>query len=515
MAERERGHWAEELAGRVLAEKKPPYVVGSGITTSGPTHLGTLCEFLFPSAVHAFLSRTHPAEFVFVADILDAFDSVPAALAEHAGELEGELGKPLAAVPDPLACHSSLGEHFLADAQAAMDAFGVRPEVLRADELYAKGRYDPYAITFLNRLEETKRIVAETSLKGVLPDWWSPLMPICKGCGRVATTRVTGFSVKGGDAEYSYACDRHDVKYARGCGRAGTARISEHAYKLTWRLDWPARQDFLGVSCEGAGVDHMTRGGSWDTARAVHERIFGKAPPVAYKFGFILFKGKKYSKSKGTGMGVAELLSLVPPELVKYALYRPDLEENIDFDPSGYNLMRLYDEFAAAARLVGRQGLSRADRKRAIAFSLSTDRLRWRAGFADALLYYQLYGDWAKVGAALGDEQGVKYLSKYIAKWVEEGYAPDEYAFSFSPTKPENRKAALAFAAALADGMSALDVHNLVFRVAAELGLKPDALFKILYRALIAKERGPRFGKLVEAIGVAKVKRTLLGLCGE
>lgn len=499
----------------MLAEKKPPYVIGSGITTSGPTHLGTLCEFLFPSAVHAFLSRTHPAEFVFVADILDAFDSVPAVLAERARELEEELGKPLASVPDVLACHASLGEHFLADAQAAMDAFGVRPEILRADELYAKGKYDPYAILFLNRLEETRRIVAETSLKRALPEWWSPLMPICKQCGRVATTRVTSFSVKGEDAEYAYVCDRPDVKYTRGCGYAGSASISEHAYKLVWRLDWPARQDFLGISCEGAGVDHMTRGGSWDTARAVHERIFGKAPPIAFKFGFILFKGKKYSKSKGTGMGVAELLALVPPELIKYALYRPDLAENIDFDPSGYNLMRLYDEFAAASQLIGKSGLSRADRKRAIAFSLSTDKLRWRVGFADALLYYQLYRDWEKVGAALGDEQGVKYLSKYIVRWVEGGYAPEEYVFSFTPTKPENRKAVRAFASALSEGMSALDVHNLVFRVAAELGLKPEAMFRMLYRALIAKERGPRFGKLVEAIGVAKVKRTLLELCGE
>jgi len=508
-------HWAEALARRVVSEKKPPYVIGSGITTSGPTHLGTLCEFLFPSALHTFLSRTHPARFVFVADIMDAFDSVPAALSSHARELGEELGKPLAAVRDADGCHASLGEHFLADACSAMDAFGVHPEVLRADALYAQGKYDPYAILFLSRLDEVRGIVGESSLKGELPDWWNPIMPVCSRCGRVATTRVTAFAIKGGDASYSYTCDRADVKYAVGCGHTGSARISEHAYKLVWRLDWPSRQDFLGVSCEGAGVDHMTRGGSWDTARAIHEKLFGKSPPVAYKFGFILFKGKKYSKSKGTGMGVRELISLVPPELVKYALYKPDLEENIDFDPGGHKLLRLYEEFAEAAALVGREGLSRAERKRAIAFSLSADRLRWRVGFADALLYYQLYMDWEKVGELLKDREGVKYLSPYIAKWVEEGYAPDEYAFSFSPTRPDNRKAVLAFAHALEDGMGALEVHNLVFRVAGELGMKPGELFKILYRTLIAKEMGPKFGKLVEAIGVGKVKRTLLELCGE
>ena len=34
----------------------------------------------------------------------------------------------------------------------------------------------------------------------------------------------------------------------------------------------------------------------------------------------------------------------------------------------------------------------------AIAFGLSADRLNWKVPFLDVLLYYQIYGDWDKVG---------------------------------------------------------------------------------------------------------------------
>ncbi len=514
----EYGHWAEQLAERIVAEKKEPFVVASGITTSGPTHLGTLCEFMFPGAVYDFLKREHEAEFVFVADIMDAFDSVPSVWEKHAGKLNPHLGKPLAHVPDPEGCHSSFGEHFLADAVKTMDAFGVKPQILRANELYAQGKYDSYAVLFFKRLEEVKQIVFESSLKQELPKFWSPIMPICEKCGKIATTQVASFEIVGEgrneDVHYSYSCDKN-AKYVSGCGHSGSSKISGHKYKITWRLDWPSRQDFLNVAAEGGGVDHFTRGGSWDTAKEVHSKIFGKSGPVPFKFGFILFQGKKYSKSKGIGMGVADLLRLLPPELIKFALLRPDIQENIDFNPEPVNLLRLFEEFAEASKLNVSEKLSRADRKRAIAFSLSTDKIKWKAQFSDVLLYKQLYG-WSKAGELANDADGVNYLRAYIEAWLKEGRVPDDYAFSFTPTKPkteEDKKHVLAFANALNAQMKAIDVHNLVFSVAEGEGMPASELFKILYGSLINKQKGPKMGKLVEAIGVEKTRQTLSKLC--
>ena len=498
-------HWAEQLAHRIVEEKKEPFVIASGITTSGPTHLGTLCEFLFPGAVYDFLSREHDTRFVFIADIMDAFDSVPKSMEIHSKELSPHLGKPLAHVPDPEGCHSSLGKHFLADVKHAMDEFDSHPEILKATDLYAQGKFDSYARFFFKNFERTRDILFVTSLKREMPEDWSPVMPVCGGCGKIATTVVTKFDEDG----YEYECSRN-VGYTKGCGFKGKNKIADHKYKITWRLDWPSRQDFLQVSAEGGGVDHFTKGGSWDTAKAVHEQLFGKPGPIGFKFGFILFKGKKYSKSKGAGMGVSDLLKLVPPELLKYALLRPDIQENIDFNPSSFNLLRLFEEFSEASLINVGSKVSRADRKKAIAFSLSTRKMRWRASFADVLLYYQLYRDWDKVGELLKDLEGVKFLKPFAGEWLESGFVPEEYSFEFSPRKPsQNEAAVLEFAGRLKTEMDAVQVHNLVFEVAKDDGLKPGELFSSLYDALIGKSRGPKIGRLVVAVGVEKVKRAL------
>ena len=472
-------------------------------------HLGPLCEFLYPAAICEILSKAHKASFSFIADDMDAFDRVPASVAEHAKALELHLGKPLCRVPDPEGCCKSLGEHFLKDAEEAMEKFEAKPEVLRASGLYAEGKYDKYALLFFERLEEVKRAVYESSLRNELPGWWSPIMPICEKCGRISTARVISFDFADGGV-YEYACDR-DVKYARGCGFVGRGRIKEHEYKITWRLDWPARQDLLHVSVEGGGMDHFTRGGSRDTAVAIHKKIFGNEPPVGYKFGFVLLKGKKYSKSRGEGMGIADLGGLIPPEVIKYALLRPDVQENKDIDTSGEAMLRLCEDYLAASRLKLGPELSRAERKRAVAFGLSTKKQKFTM-FSEILLFYQLYRDWKKV-ADLSDRKSAEYLRQYIENWVRLQFLPEEYAFEYAPGAMKgNAELVHAFAERLEPKMNALDVHNLVFDVARGRGTKPEELFKDIYETLINKPKGPKLGKLVEALGVAKVKNTLLEL---
>ena len=506
-------HWSEILADRVIADKKPPFVVSSGITTSGPTHLGTLCEFLFPSAiVEELKEKGHGAEFYFIADIFDAFDSVPLSMAKHEKQLAPHLGKPLTDVPDPEGCHASFGEHFLSETMSIMEKFGVRPKIIRINEVYKEGKWDNYAMDFLERGDEAKRIVAESSLKKIEDmDDWSPIMPVCGNCGKIATTRVTAH----GRDWYEYSCDR-DVKYTKGCGFKGKNKISDHKYKITWRLHWPTWHDYFKTSCEGAGMDHHTRGGSWDTAVEIFRQFFKREPPVGYKYGFVLLQGKKYSKSKGIGMGVTDLLQLMPPELIKYALLRPDLQENKDIDPTGAKLMALYEDFQSVAKAAaqGHGELSRADHKKLIAFKLAAgEKINWRAPFADVLMCYQLYRDWKKVGEAVKDPEGAAYLAPFIEKWVEKDFAPDEYAFSFKPSKVEaGRDAIRTFAGKLKEGMPAVEIHNLVFEAAKGQGMQPAELFKLLYNALISKDRGPKMGKLIEAIGANKVRETLLAM---
>ena len=85
---------------------------------------------------------------------------------------------------------------------------------------------------------------------------------------------------------------------------------------------------------------------------------------------------------------------------------------------------------------------------------------------------------------------------------------PEEYAFSYNPSKAEG--AVAEFLGRLKENQDALAIHNAVFEFARERGIEPKALFAEIYKTLLGKERGPRLGKLIVAIGVERVKKDCL-----
>ncbi len=504
-AEMKDKHWSDILAERVTEKEKGRYSITGGATVSGKPHLGTVCEILYPAIIgKAIEERGAKAAFHFIADTLDAFDAVPIDIERFREELEPQLGKPLAHVTDPFKCHDSYGEHYLQELMALSAAMELELTLVRSTELYEQGLFDPYTKRYLADEDRIKRILADSSFKDLdsLKEW-SVIMPICEKCGKIATTRVTWHS----DTEYEYACDR-DVKYVKGCGYTGKASIYDHKYKLQWRIHWPTWQAYFDSDIEGSGVDHMTRGGSADTAIAIHKEFLNREPPVLYKYGFIMFHGKKYSKSKGIGIGAEELFGLVPAQLAKYILAVPSLEQDKDIDPTGDHLVKLYEEVERLSTLEKPE--NRADEKKLITFRRTIGHLRWKARFLDVLLNYQIYKDWKRVGSMLGDEEGVAYLAPFITKWLEEEYEPERYNFTIKQGKITGfGDAVKAFTSSLEDGMDELAIHNLVYGVAKEKDVKASDLFKQLYLATICKEDGPRLGKLFASIGVAKVRDML------
>lgn len=504
-------HWSEQLSQEIMASRKEPYVISGGLTTSGPTHLGTICELLFPQGIMDQLKFSgKEAKYIFVADIYDAFDAVPSVFEQYKSQLEPHLGKPLTDVPDPTGTTASFGDHFLEDAKLAAGRFSIKPEFVRATDLYKSGAMDKYAILFLKEEAKVRELVARTSLRESLPDGWSPIMPVCKQCGKIATTRVLSHD----NESYEYICDR-DVKYTKGCGYKGKNKISDHCYKLTWRLHWPSWMDHFGTSAEGAGMDHFTRGGSRDTLVAVFKEMFNKEPPIGYYWGFILFEGKKYSKSKGTGMSVNQLVELIPIEVIKYMLLKPDLQENVDINPTPLNVLRAIEDYEKAIALLAAgnlETLSRADRKKALAARLASESAEggrgWKTPFLDILLYRNLQWGWDKIAEKTGDGVSVKKLSPYLDAWEKKNFIPEEYAFSYKPQKAAS--SAAAFFSKLSPSMSALDTHNTVFSTAKELDIPASKMFEECYVALLGKAKGPKLGKLIEALGIERVKKDVL-----
>ena len=141
---------------------------------------------------------------------------------------------------------------------------------------------------------------------------------------------------------------------------------------------------------------------------------------------------------------------------------------------------------------------------------MAIGKLPWKASFVDMLLNYQIYKDWDKVAEIVNDREGVGYLSEYIERWIAMGYAPERYNFSIKSGKiSKNHEVVGKFVQSLRPGMTDLEVHNLVYDTAKAQGVDANSLFASIYLAIIGKEKGPRMGKLLCAIGIEKVRQML------
>ncbi|MFA5049736.1 MAG: lysine--tRNA ligase [Candidatus Micrarchaeia archaeon] len=507
-------HWAEQLAAKITERYQPPYIISGGMTTSGPTHFGTVCEFLFPGTIAKVIEREgKQVKFLFVADIMDAFDKVPIPMEKYNEFLEPHLGKPLCFVPDPTGKSKSFGEHYLDEAIEIMKEFELNIEVIKANEMIENGMYDGDARFFLQNEKVAKKIVAKTSLR-TIDGYWSSIMPLCQKCGKIATTRTLSYNKE--TDEYEYSCDR-DIGYTKGCGFCGKNKISDHKYKILWRLDWPARTRFLKTNLEGGGIDHHTRGGSYDTLVGIFREMFKEDPPIGYTWGMLLFEGKKYSKSKGIGMGIVELKELIPMRMIAYMLIKPDLTENIDIVPTKENLLKLYDEFERIGKLSDGiktneelEKVERPEQKKVQAYRLCPNKTEWNAPFSDVLLTYMIYRDFEKVKEILKDGKGIEYLKPYIKKWVEKDFVPEQYKFSYAGRKTEDEDIKKILND-LEDNMGKDEIQNTIFEYSKRNDISPKEIFQKMYLALIGKERGPKLGNLIYTLGVAKIKKDFLG----
>ncbi len=465
------------------------YVVASGLTTSGPAHMGTIMELLIPYTVSKAI-KTHGRKsyFIFIADTMDSLDSIPSQLATFS-ELREFLGMPLCKVLDPYGCHDSYGYHFLDEVLGLMKKLAIEcDEVLTADKLYLEGWYDDYARLFFNRLDEVRNVLETTSFRKLPPNWLGIVKPICGRCGRNDSTSVTSFH----DDVITYECG--------SCGFKGSMHLEDRKWKLLWRLDWPSRQDFLGVDVEGGGVDHFTKGGSWDTATEIHRKIFGKEPPVGFKFGFVLIEGKKMSKSKGLG-SLSDIMRFVHPAVIKYFLLKHDLEENRNLRMDPKFLLSLYEEY----KLVGDGKYQ--DVKQLRAWELSGG-VRWNTSFGELLVYYQIYKDWETISGLTKDYESVAELKSYVEEWIKNNLLPDEYDVQLrpSPPPPSTEDLILELSESLDESMSDVDIHNKIYEISRSKGKDPSELFKAIYLMLFGKPKGPKLGRFIKVLGVNRFK---------
>ena len=471
-------------------------VVSSGVSPSGPYHLGTLREVLTAEAIaYGLKKRGRQVRHIHVVDDLDVFRKVPANVPEDFVE---HLGKPLCDIPAPDGSDGSYADFFVKDLFVAAKKMRLELEIWRSHEKYRQGFFVPAIEKTLAERDHVQQILERISGHKV-DQQWSPIQVIEDGylknrpfVSLNTDDKTLVFKDKDGN-------DRQ-IGYAKG------------EVKLNWRIDWPARWWLLSVDAEPFGRDHATKGGSYETGAAIDKEVFGSEAPLPLPYNFINQTGetKKMSKSAGDVITATELLEMLPAEVVWFFILRYSPDKQLFFD-AGPTLIRLVDEFS---ELLAKPDKTEADRQ-LIDISLhgtakpTVSRVpfshlvaSYQAALKDADKTLEIIHRTEHAEVVDEDAETIKAELKFIDAWLAKR-APEEVKFALSEKvdASEFSDVEKQFLSQLADKISGVPqdadgnwFHQAIYDFKDKTGIASQELFGILYRVLIGKTSGPRAG---------------------
>ncbi|AZM60787.1 MULTISPECIES: lysine--tRNA ligase [unclassified Streptomyces] len=566
--------WVSRFADEVIEESErrapgKPVVVASGLSPSGPIHLGNLREVMTPHLVADEIRRRgREVRHLISWDDYDRYRKVPAGVPGVDESWAEHIGKPLTSVPAPKGSpHPNWAEHFKTAMTESLAELGVEFDGISQTEQYTSGAYrdqilhamrhrgDIDAILAQHRtkkapakkqqkpVDEAELEAAEGSGAAAEDDGSSgaagyfPYKPYCGNCGKDLTT-VTAYDDD--STELTYACT--------ACGFSETVRLSEfNRGKLVWKVDWPMRWAYEGVIFEPSGVDHSSPGSSFQVGGQI-VGIFDGKQPIGPMYAFVGISGMaKMSSSRGGVPTPADALKIMEPQLLRwlYARRRPNQSFKIAFDQE---IQRLYDEWdrldakvadgsalpadvAAHSRAVRTASGELPRTPRPLPYRTLASVADITAGHEDQALRILSDLDPANPLTSL-DEARPRYDK--AEAWINTHVPADQRTIVRSEPDAEllkslgdeERQSLRLLLDGLADNWSLDGLTHLVYGVPkVQAGFSADAtpkelppeiktaqrsFFALLYRLLVSRDTGPRLPTLLLAVGQERV-RTLLG----
>lgn len=368
----ETADWVSRFADDVIEESErrapgKPVVVASGLSPSGPIHLGNLREVMTPHLVADEIRRRgHQVRHLISWDDYDRYRKVPEGIAGVDKSWAEHIGKPLTSVPAPKgSAYPNWAEHFKAAMIASLAELGVEFDGISQTEQYTSGVYREQILHAMKHRGDIDAILAQYRTKkapakkqqqkqvdeaeleaeegsGAAAEddgssgaaGYFPYKPYCGNCEKDLTT-VTSYDDD--STELAYTCT--------ACGFTETVRLSEfNRGKLVWKVDWPMRWAYEGVVFEPSGVDHSSPGSSFQVGGQI-VGIFGGKQPIGPMYAFVGISGMaKMSSSRGGVPTPADALQIMEPQILRwlYARRRPNQSFKIAFDQE---IQRLYDEW--------------------------------------------------------------------------------------------------------------------------------------------------------------------------
>jgi lysyl-tRNA synthetase class 1 len=521
--------WVRRAAEGALAHQVRAGIVtcASGISPSGPVHLGNLREVLTPHFVAEELRRMEvPVRHLLSWDDFDRLRRVPAGLPASFAEY---IGKPLSKVPDPHGELANWAERFKQPLRESLAELGVEVLEISQTEMYESGAYREQILTAVRNRDRINEVLGRYRTKDSEPEESEfarfPYKLYCRYCGHDSTT-IEAYDDASTVAEYSCStCEHH-----------GTVRIdTDHgAGKLVWKVDWPMRWVYEAVDFEAAGVDHATPGSSFTVGAELAREIFGGAAPSFVGYSFVGVQGMaKMSGSSGRVPTPGDALAVLEAPIVRwlYARRRPNQSFTIDLGPE---VVRLYDEWDSLARKERNDAQQTVYERAAgelprpevvVPFRILSSVADITAGSTEQI---------ARIVAEVGyPHDSIDQLQPRLglaSTWIER-YVDDEDRTNVREAPDTARLAACTeteqtwltlLRENLKPGMTLHEVTGLVYGVpklarglsldsgpTPEVAADQKVFFKLLYQLLVGKERGPRLPTLFLALGIDRVRALL------
>jgi lysyl-tRNA synthetase class 1 len=502
--------WADRIAQEIEATKaakgatsEKPLVVRDEKTMSGRVHIGSMRGVAIHGLIaEVLLEKAIPTIYKYELNDFDPFDTIPGYLDQE--KFKEYLGMPLYKVPSPEPGFDNYAEFYSAEYISVHKKAGFFPEYYRATELYRSGKMDPYIKIALERKDDIRRVLKEVS-GSVKNESWLPVSVVCENCGKMMTTRATGYDGE----QVSYVCDI-SPEGMTSCGHSGSVSPYGGNTKLFWKVDWAVKWIVVGVDVEGAGKDHSTKGGSRDVAKHIAKEIFDIEPPFDVPYEFFLVGGKKMSSSKGRGSSAKEMSDLFTPEILRLVLIGKDINQQIDVDPSGESIPRTYDWYDDLAEFV-RQGVvddfTRLYALTQLPENQASIETPWQLRFSQVAFIVQMphlvlanEAMLAKATELTAEELRVLEERAAYAKFWLTTYAPEQYRYELQDAMPEvelseAQKHALSL---LSDYLetphTGEEIHARLHELKTEAPIQPKELFTALYRIFLNRDSGPKAG---------------------
>ncbi|WP_445528297.1 lysine--tRNA ligase [Streptomyces cyslabdanicus] len=578
----ETADWVSRFADDVIEESErrapgavtsvataPVVVVASGLSPSGPIHLGNLREVMTPHLVADEIRRRgYRVRHLISWDDYDRYRKVPAGVAGVDESWAEHIGKPLTSVPAPKGSeHPNWAEHFKAAMVASLAELGVEFDGISQTEQYTSGVYREQILHAMKHRGDIDAILAQYRTKpkpakkqqkpvdeaeleaeegsGAASEddgssgsaGYFPYKPYCGNCEKDLTT-VSAYDDD--STELTYACT--------ACGFSETVRLSEfNRGKLVWKVDWPMRWAYEGVIFEPSGVDHSSPGSSFQVGGQI-VGIFGGKQPIGPMYAFVGISGMaKMSSSRGGVPTPADALKIMEPQLLRwlYARRRPNQSFKIAFDQE---IQRLYDEWdklaakvadtsalpgdvAAYTRAVGTAAAELPKTPRPLPYRTLASVADITAGHQDQALRILSELDPANPLGSL-DEARPRY--DRAEAWINTHVPADQRTIVreepdtelLKPLDEPSQQQIRLLLDGLEDHWSLDGLTHLVYGVPkVQAGFSADAtpkelppeiktaqrtFFALLYHLLVGRDTGPRLPTLLLAVGQERV-RALLG----